>query len=91
MAICRECGEQAAFGNPLCKACLKKLSWLDRQLSANLIWLVILPLFCNCLALPLSIAGVIGCKDETAKSNARIMLVVSIIALVLAVLIRFSK
>lgn len=91
MAKCKECDQDAVFGNPLCKTCLKKLSWLDRQFSANLIWIVILPLFCNLLALPMAIAGAIGCTDATAKGKARIMLVVSVLVLLVALAIGMSK
>ena len=91
MAKCRNCDEPAVFGNAICRTCMEKLSWLDRQFSANLVWLVILPLFCNLLALPMSIAGSIGCKEPVAKGNARIMLVISVLMLLVALAIGLSK
>jgi hypothetical protein len=63
------------------------LSGLDGFFAnTSTVVLVIFAFCCGTIALILSIIGLITCKDETAKSNARLVLIITGIIHVLAVL-----
>ncbi len=54
------------------------LSGLDAMFAnTSTVVLVIFAFCCGGIALILSIIGVIVCKDETAKANARLVLIIS--------------
>lgn len=91
MANCRVCNQDVIFGEQICETCQNKTNWLDKQFSESLGLLVIAALFCNGLALLLSIAGMIGCKDPEAKGKAKIVFVVSLLITLLGLAIGLSK
>jgi hypothetical protein len=63
------------------------LSGLDGFFAnTSTVVLVIFAFCCGGIALILSIIGVIICKDETAKSNARLVLIISGIITALSVI-----
>jgi len=63
-----------------------EMNWLDKQFAhTSLPILVIFPLCCGLPAFGFGLAGVIACQHPTARRNAVIVLVISIIAMVLGV------
>lgn len=91
MAKCRVCNQEVIFGEQLCEPCQNNTNWLDRQFSESTGLLVLTALFCNGLALLLSIAGMIGCKDPEAKGKAKIVFAVSLFITLLGLAIGLSK
>ena len=63
-------------------------SWLDQQFAnTNIAVLVLFGLCCGWIALVFSIVGVAACNNPTAKQNALVVLIVSIIASGLSALV----
>jgi hypothetical protein len=61
-------------------------SWIDQQFAnTNIVVLVLFGLCCGWIALVFAIVGVATCQNPTARQNATIVLVVSIVTSVAAV------
>jgi uncharacterized membrane protein len=58
--------------------------------DTNIAILVIFGLCCNLIAFILSLIGFLTAKDEKAKHNAMICLIVSIVSMVLGTILQFS-
>src|SRR4051812_40589013 len=50
--------------------------------------LVLFGICCGCIALILSIIGLATCKDETARSNAKLVLIVCLVSQAVGIVIR---
>src|SRR5262249_38218243 len=62
----------------------KELSGLDAMYAnTNIVVLILFSLCCGIIALVLNIIALVVCTDEKAKSNAKIGLIVSIVAVLL--------
>ena len=59
--------------------------------NTNTVVLVIFGLCCGCIPLVLSIIGLAICKDEKARSNATLLLIVSIVGVVAAAILQVMQ
>ena len=68
------------------------MSWIEKQFSqTSIVALVFFALCCGLIPLIFGLIGVTTCKNPTAKKNATIVLVISLIVLSLGAALRLSQ
>jgi hypothetical protein len=66
----------------------KEMGWLDKQFTQTpLALLILFPLCCGIIALIFAIIGVATCEHPTARRNATIVLVISVVWIGVAVVL----